>query len=202
MNEQIINKEAQTDLDIHILIKKRWSPRAFRDEVPEKKKILKILEAAQWAASSRNEQPWRFIIGVGREDGTYIKLLNCLNKRNQLWAGKAPVLLLACARKSFSGNDSPNRHYMYDTGQALATMALQATADGLFLHQMAGFNPVEAIELFEIPKEFEVVTMAAIGYLGDFEDLDEQFQSSETRLRTRKPMSEVVFIEEWGNPFH
>ncbi len=202
MNEQIINKEAQTDLDIHILIKKRWSPRAFRDEVPEKKKILKILEAAQWAASSRNEQPWRFIIGVGREDGTYIKLLNCLNKRNQLWAGKAPVLLLACARKSFSGNDSPNRHYMYDTGQALATMALQATADGLFLHQMAGFNPVEAIELFEIPKEFEVVTMAAIGYLGVFEDLDEQFQSSETRLRTRKPMSEVVFIEEWGNPFH
>lgn len=193
-------KKAKTEYDIHDLIKNRWSPRAFADKAVEKDQLLKLFDAARWAASSFNEQPWRFIVGIKGEE-SYLKVRETLVEFNRDWSATAPVLLLAIGKKTFSKNGKPNKHSFYDTGQAMANFALQATADGLHIHQMAGFSAHKAIELFNIPDDFEPIAACALGYKGDPDQLDEKNKKSELSERSRKPLEEIVFEEEWGVRF-
>lgn len=193
-------KKPDTPYDLHPLIAQRWSPRAFSDKPVTKENILKLFDAARWAASSFNEQPWRFLIGM-KGDDSYNKILDTLVEFNQQWARNAPVLIISCGKKTFSKNGKPNRHYAYDTGQAMANLALQATADGLHIHQMAGFSREKVVELFSIPEDFEPLAACALGYLGDPSILDEKSQRSETSARSRKSLDEIVFSEEWEKRF-
>lgn len=192
-------KQANTEFALNPLISNRWSPRAFDKKIPPREQVLKLLDAARWAPSSFNEQPWRFIVGIRNEGESYEKVFNCLNGFNQKWAKNAPVLMLVCAKKTFSYNGKPNRHYMYDCGAAMASFSLQAIEDDLYVHQMAGITPEKAVEVFDVPEDFEVLTGVAVGYLGDPEMLEEKNQKSENKERARKELAEIAFMGDWGN---
>jgi nitroreductase len=191
-------KQAPAESGLHPVIAHRWSPRAFADKPVSSDDLKKIFEAARWAASSFNEQPWRFLVGR-KGDETYKKIFDTLVEFNQGWAKSAPVLVLSAAKKTFTHNGSPNNYGVHDTGAATATLTLQATALGLHTHGMAGFDTAKARAAFNIPDDFEIGAVTAIGYLGDAETLPEGLKTQETAPRSRKPLEEVVFSE-WGEP--
>ena len=194
-----MEKPAETEHAVHELIRRRWSPRAFASRAVEPEKLRSVLEAARWAASCFNEQPWSFIVAAKETEGdAYERLLSCLVEANALWAGRAPVLMISVARLNFKRNDKPNRHAFHDTGQAAAHLALQATALGLAVHQMAGFDVSKAREQFNIPEGFEPVAAIAVGYPGDPEVLPEDLRAKELGPRARRPLEEFVFGETWG----
>ncbi|NIR48805.1 nitroreductase family protein [candidate division KSB1 bacterium] len=192
-----MNKEANTNYPVVDLIKKRWSPRAFSERMVEEEKLLSLLEAARWAPSSFNEQPWRFIVATRDNQAEFEKLLGCLVEGNLKWAKDAPVLMLTIAKLRFSRNDKPNRHAFHDVGLAVGNLVIQATALGLFVHQMAGIHVDKARETYTIPEGYEPVAGIAIGYHGEPESLPEKYQKSEEAERTRKPLSELVFAGGW-----
>jgi nitroreductase len=180
------------------VILSRWSPRAFADKEVSASELKTLFEAAHWAASSYNEQPWRFLVGR-RGDETYKKIFNALVEFNQSWAKSAPVLILSIAKKTFSHNASPNRFGLHDTGAATAMLALQATANGLHAHSMAGLDPEQARASFAIPPDFEVGSVTALGYLGDPLTLPEQMKETELSPRQRKTLDQIVFSD-WEKP--
>ncbi len=196
-----MEKPAITKLEIQSVIKNRWSPRSFSDKAVSEDQLLRILEAARWAPSSFNEQPWRFIVGV-KGDETYEKLFNCLVEFNQIWATTAPVLVLAIGNK-LSSKGGNNSVYQYDVGQGMAYLTLQAEAEGLKSHQMGGFSKDKARELFNIPEDFDPLVMSAIGYQDAPEKLKPDFADMERQPRERKPMAELVFSEKFdhSHPF-
>lgn len=184
---------------IHELITHRWSPRAFDSRPVEPEKLRSLFEAARWAASSYNAQPWYFIVGTKDEPENYKRVLDCFVEFNQGWAKSAPVVALSVAGHKMPHDGSTNRHAFHDVGQAAATLALQATALGLQVHQMAGIIPDKAREIFGIPADFEAVAGFAIGYPGDPMTLPEgRLRDNETGPRQRKPASEFVFTGKWG----
>lgn len=194
----MLNKPAPTSSNIHTLLKNRWSPRAFAPQEVEMEKVIRFLEAAQWTPSSSNEQPWRFIIGY-KGDESYQKIFDSLVEFNQLWAKTAPILLLAIGNtRSLKDPARPSHIYKYDVGQALAHITFQATADGLFVHQMGGFDPKVAAELFQVPDDFEVLTATAIGYIGDPGQLPANLSKMEYNERKRQPLKEMVFAGKFG----
>lgn len=177
------------------VIRQRWSPRAFhRDQPLSATQLDTLLEAARWAPSSSNLQPWRFLIGIA-PDETYTRIFSTLVEFNQLWAGNAPVLFLNIAE------DGANRHAAYDLGQAVAQLALQARALGLDTHQMAGFDAEKARELFHIPPGFTAYTVMAIGYRAGETILPERMQKGELKPGERKPLQDIVFTTQWDQPF-
>jgi nitroreductase len=176
----------------------RWSPRAFADRDVSAADLKIIFEAARWAPSSYNEQPWRFFLGH-RGSETYNRILDTLVPFNQDWAKSAPVLILGVAKARFSHNDSPNNYAGHDLGAAMALMAVQATALGLAAHQMAGFDWVKARESFAIPETYAMGSVMALGYQGELSDMAEKFQAQEQSPRSRKPLSEIV-LEDWDRP--
>jgi nitroreductase len=177
---------------IHDLIRRRWSPRSFSARVVEPEKLEQLLEAARWASSAANEQPWRFIIATKDQPEEFAMIAGTLMELNAVWAEKAPVLMIALAKLHFSHNEKTNRHALYDVGQAVATLALAATDLGLSLHQMGGFYPDKVREVFQLSDDYEPVAAIAIGYLGAPEELPEALRLRETATRTRKPISELV----------
>jgi nitroreductase len=193
-------KRADTVPGVIDPIRNRWSPRAWLDKPVSREDLCTLLEAARWAASSNNEQPWRFLVATKDNPDEFARLLSVLNGRNQLWAKAAPVLLLAVCKKTFSHNGKPNRHGMYDTGAAAQLFCIQAAAMGLATHQMAGYDPAKARELFHIPDDFEPGAAMALGYAGPADSLPEDFQKSERAPRTRKPLPELAFTTAWGTP--
>ncbi|MCX7595778.1 MAG: nitroreductase family protein [Fischerella sp.] len=196
-----MEKLADTQYPIHNLLQSRWSPVAFSEQVVESEKLLSVLEAARWTASSFNEQPWSFIITTKKNPIEFGYLLGCLTQTNQQWAQNAPVLMLSVAKLHFDRNGRENRHAFYDVGAAVANLAIQATAVGLFVHQMAGFDVQQARELFGIPNGYEPVTAIAIGYWGDPQKLPENLLQRELAPRTRKPLEKFVFTGNWGQFF-
>jgi nitroreductase len=180
------------------LLARRWSPRAFSEKEIPSADLEKLFVAAGWAASSFNEQPWRFFLGR-RGDATHKKIFDSLVEFNQMWAKSAPVLVLSVAKTVFSHNEAPNAYGLHDTGAAGANLALQATALGLHTHSMAGFSKEKARDSFGVPAEYEIGAVTAIGYLGDPLTLPENYQKGELAPRTRKPVAEFVFAE-WGEP--
>ena len=193
-----MNKPAATDHDVHALIRERWSPRAFSSQSLGDRQLRSLLEAARWAPSCFNEQPWRFIVARRDDETEFERMCSCLNEKNQAWARTAPVLMLTVARTTFTRNDRPNRHAWHDVGQATLSLSLQATALGLYAHQMAGILPDHARSVYGIPDTFEAVTGLALGYLGDPAVLPENYRGTRTTPRTRRPLEETVFAEHWG----
>jgi nitroreductase len=176
----------------------RWSPRAFSHKPVAAEDLKKIFEAARWAASSYNEQPWRFFVGH-KGDPTYQKIFDSLVEFNQGWAKSAPVLILSAASKHFAHNKTPNHFAIHDTGAATAYLVLQATVLGLHAHSMAGFDPEKARAAFGIPDSFHIGAVTALGHLGDVYTLPEGLREQEVSPRQRKPLSEIV-LAEWDKP--
>jgi nitroreductase len=189
-------KLAAADHPIHPAIQQRWSPRAFAPHPVEPQKLLSLLEAARWAPSSGNGQPWHFIVGM-QGSVTHARLVEVIKDGNLPWAAQAPVLMLSVARM-ITASGRPTTHAFYDVGLAVANLTFQATVLDLFVHQMGGFEPEKARTVFAIPDDFTPVTMLAIGYLGEPEALDERNREREFAPRTRRPLSTFVFEERWG----
>lgn len=192
-----MNKPANTSLNIMDEIKERWSPRAFSTKVVEPEKLEKIFEAAHWSASCFNEQPWRFLVGIRNQDAAWQKIFDCLADGNQIWCKPAPVLALLIYKKTFTHNNRTNSWAAYDLGQSAAYICIQAAAEDLYVHQMAGFDPEKARKAFNIPDEFEIKTAMAIGYYGDADALPDELKKSELGPRSRKKLSDLVFSGEW-----
>lgn len=199
----ILHKPAGTSTPIHEVISHRWSPRAFDSRSVELEKLRSLFEAARWAASSYNAQPWFFIVASKNDAENFNKVLDSFVEFNQGWAKGAPVLALSVARLKFEHNGEPNRHSFHDVGQAAATLALQATHLGLQVHQMAGILPEKARQIFGIPEGYEAVAGFALGYPGDPASLPDSLRQRETEPRSRKPLASFVFTGKWGetSPF-
>jgi nitroreductase len=189
-------KEPQTRVTLHPLLYKRWSPRAFSGQPVESEKLQRIFEAARWAPSSSNIQPWHFLVGY-QEDEVYSKIFSTLVKFNQLWAQTAPVLVLAIS-KMINSKGEKNTSRNYDLGQAVAFLTLQATAEGLYVHQMGGFDTALAASQLGIPDDYEVRIVIAIGYRGDPELLHPNLKKLEYTERSRRPLEEIVFSGKFG----
>ena len=194
-----MEKPADTQYPIHDVMRRRWSPRAFDERPIEPEKLRSLFEAARWAPSSNNGQPWRFLVATRDNKIDYDRLLNCLVEANQKWAYRAPVLLLSVAKLQFE-DGSPNRHALYDTGMAVENLSLQATELGLVAHQMAGFLIDRARADCQIPEGYELVAMMAIGYPGDPAILSERLRAREVQPRDRKPVTEFVYATTWQKP--
>lgn len=192
-----MDKTAETQYPIEDLLRQRWSPLAFSDRSVEPEKLRSVLEAARWAASSFNEQPWSFIVATKDNPAEFERLLSCLTQSNQEWSKNAPVLMLSIAGLNFKRNGAENRHAFHDVGAAAANLTLQATALGLFAHQMAGFDVSKAKETYGIPEGYEPVAAIALGYLGDPQTLSDRLQQRESAPRTRKPLEEFIFTGRW-----
>ena len=195
-----MTKTAANDYPIHDLLKRRWSPRAFADRPVEPDKLHSLLEAARWAPSSFNEQPWAFVVATRDRPEDFDRVLGCLIEFNQGWAKAAPVLMLTFARLAFDRNGQPNRHAFHDVGLAMANLTVQATAEGLAVHQMAGIVPEKARAAFAVPEGWEPVAAAAVGYFGDPAALPEELRKRELAPPTRKPLRAFVFTDGWGRP--
>ena len=162
-------KFAHTDHDVLDLIRRRWSPRAFdAARRIERGEILRLFEAARWAPSSGNEQPWRFLM-VDREKSPEMHhaLLGTLTGKNPAWAAAAPVLVLTSVRATLERNETANPHAWYDAGQAVALLTVQATSQGLSVRQMEGFDRERARDACHVPAPFDPAVVMAIGYAGD-----------------------------------
>jgi len=193
-------KVADTLPSVHDLIRARWSPRAFSDRDVSDADLKTIFEAARWAASSYNEQPWRFLVGRKSDPEAYGKILSVLAPFNQAWAKSAPVLFIMAAKRTFSHSGMQNLYAVHDAGQALAHIFLQATALGLHAHGMAGFDRDRARTELGIPDDYDLGAAVALGYLGSPDQLPDQQRQSELARRTRKPLNEIVFGAEFGKP--
>jgi len=191
-----MEKPADTQYPIHDLLRQRWSPRAFDDRPIEPEKLRSLFEAARWAPSSNNGQPWRFLVATKENQAEHDRLFNCLVEGNQTWARHAPVLLLSVAELQFE-DGSPNRHALHDTGMAVENLVIQATALGLVAHQMAGFRIDQARADCQIPHDYEPVAMIAIGYPGDPALLSDRLRVREVQPRSRKPVKEFVYATTW-----
>jgi len=194
-----MEKPADNQYPIHDLLRRRWSPRAFDERSVETDKLLSLFEAARWAPSSNNGQPWLFLVATKENNVEYARLFNCLVESNQAWAYRAPVLLLSVAKLQFE-DGSANRHALHDTGMAAENLAIQATALGLVTHQMAGFRIEQARVDCQIPEGYEPVAMMAIGYPGDPALLSDRQRGRETQPRVRRPVREFVYSATWEQP--
>ena len=192
-------KPADTQYPIQDLLAQRWSPLAFADLPVEKEKLWSLLEAARWAPSCFNEQPWSFIIATKENPAEYERLLSCLVEANQRWAKQAPVLMISVAKHYFERNGKPNRHAFHDVGLAMGNLVIQAQSLGLFVHQMGGFDVSKAQQLYNIPEGYEAVAAIAIGYLGEVTKLPEDLQQRELSPRSRKPLESFIFSGNWAN---
>lgn len=197
-------KVAQTEHDVHELIRRRWSPRAFDPQRGvSRDDLLKLFEAARWTPSSFNEQPWHFVVSDrDRTPVVFDALIASLTGRNPEWARSAPLLVLVAVRRRDGGNSSENAHAWYDTGQAVANLTLQATAVGLSIRQMRGFDPETAAAACRLPSDVAPAVVMAIGYAGDPEMLThDRHRQAEQQPRERRPLSDFVFDGRWGHAF-
>jgi nitroreductase len=190
---------APTEVSLHEIVKHRWSPRAFGDKSVSPEVLKSLFEAARWAPSSSNMQPWAYIVGTRDEKDDYAKVLSTLVEFNQGWAKNAPVLALSIAQSKNPKDGSPNKWAFHDVGSASAQLTFEANSHGLLVHQMAGLDANKAREVFTIPPDWEAVAALAIGYPGDPESLPDKLRDRELAPRIRKPLSEFVMTGRWGH---
>lgn len=184
-----VKAHRQADYEIDPIFLNRWSPRAFSPEPIDDATLGSVFEAARWAPSCFNEQPWRFIIAKTEEDRA--RFVDFLVPANQLWAGAAPVLIAVVAKKTFSHNGTPNRTYQFDAGTAWGHLAIGAAEKGLITHGMAGFDVEKAHEVLELTDDYDVIAMVALGKRGDASMLPEKLREREIPSN-RKPQTETV----------
>lgn len=193
-----MSKIAATDHPIHALLAERWSPCAFADRDVSDGDLRSLFEAARWAPSSYNEQPRSYVVATRAQPEEFARLLSCLVEPNQAWARLAPVLALGIARRTFTRNDKPNAAAEHDLGLAAGSLLVEASARGLYVHQMIGILPDRARELYAIPEHSHALTGLAIGYLGDSDALPEGLRARDRAPRARKPLTEFVFGGRYG----
>jgi nitroreductase len=192
-------KPAVTDVELHDLIRNRWSPRAFAEKAVAPEVLRSLFEAARWAPSSNNEQPWAYLVATKDDPENLAKMVGVLVEFNAGWAKHAPALALSVAHLKTQHEGKPNRVAMHDVGSATAQLTVEANARGLQVHQMAGFDAEKARQTFAIPLDWEPVAAIAIGYPGNPDLLPEKLRDRELAPRTRKPLSEFVMTGGWGH---
>ncbi|MGE3859495.1 MAG: nitroreductase family protein [Nitrososphaeraceae archaeon] len=196
--KNLITKVAKTNFPIHSLIAQRWSARAFSTKSVEKSKLLSILEAARWAPSSRNEQPWRYIVFTNDNTEKLDIARSVLLEINN-YAKLAPILICAITKKYYSDNGIYNKLHFHDLGAANENMFLESFNQGLIMHEMGGFDREKARKVFSIPDDFEIGIMIAIGYQDSHDILPERYREKAFSPRERKSLSEIAFFEQLGN---
>ncbi len=195
-----MEKVAETRAPIDELLARRWSPYVFSERSVAPEILLSLLEAARWAPSSFNEQPWAFLVATKENPAEFERLLSCLVPANQEWARQAPVLMLSVAKLNFDRGGKSNRHAFHDVGLAAMSLVVEAMAHGLYVHQMAGILPERARELYSIPEGWDAVAGIAIGYVGDSSAVSEKLRQRDAAPRSRKPLEQMVFSGRWGQP--
>ena len=175
---------------LHQLLRDRWSPREFLDKAIEPDKLRALFEAARWAASCFNEQPWRFVIAAKANPDEFQKMLGVLVEKNQQWAHTAYLLGFTAGKRTFTHNGAPNRFGLHDTGAASENLAVEATALGLHAHFMGGFDAQKARTEFHVPDDFEIGAAFAVGYIDEA-----RVKAPE---RKRRELDEIVFGRDWG----
>jgi nitroreductase len=193
-------KKAATGHPILQVLAERWSPYGFEDRSVSEADLRSLFEAARWAASSYNEQPWNYLVATRENPQEFGRLLSCLVEANQAWAKAVPVLVLGIVRLQFAKNNQDNRAAVHDLGLAAGNLVAEATARGLSVHQMIGILPDKAREIYQIPEHFEAWTAMAIGYKADPAKLPDALKERDLAPRQRKPLSEFVFTGQWGKP--
>jgi nitroreductase len=189
-----------TDYPILPILAERWSPYGFEERPVAAADLCSLFEAARWAASSYNEQPWNYLIGTRENPAEFGRLLSCLVEANQAWAKEAPVLVLGIVSLRFARNNQDNRAAVHDLGLAAGNLLAEATTRGLSVHQMIGILPDKARELYQIPEFFEAWTAMAMGYKADPAKLPAALRERDMALRQRKPLNKFVFTGRWGHP--
>lgn len=189
-----LRKDATTSVPIHPLMQERWSPRAFDPQSLSLGDLMACFEAARWAASSMNEQPWRFILAQRDHEEEFEKALECLVPANRQWALRAGAIIFVLVKETFSANGNPNAHARYDAGQAVAQFTLEAWNRGLVVHQMGGFTPDEVRTHFPVAEGHEPLVAIAIGKQGEPEVLNEPRKSWESSPRERRSLSDTVLV--------
>lgn len=183
--------QRKTEYKIHEIFTNRWSPRAMSGEEITDKELMSLFEAARWAPSAYNSQPWRFIYAK-KNTKHWNKLFNLLIEFNQMWAKNAATLVVIISRKRFEYNDKPSITHSFDTGAAWQNLALQGSINNLVIHGMSGFDYEKAREILKIPDNYEVEAMFAVGKPGNKEDLPKELQEKEI-ISDRKKISEIAF---------
>jgi nitroreductase len=189
---------ATADYPIHELIAKRWSPYCFDERSVTDEDLRSLFEAARWAPSSFNEQPWSYVVAKKENSEEFTRLLSCLVEGNQAWAKAAAALALGITSLKFGHNGKPNRAAIHDLGLSNGNLVLEATARGLSVHQMAGIFPDKAREIYQVPEGYEPMVAIAIGYAGERKDLPQELAQRDIARRPRKPLKEIIFGGKWG----
>jgi nitroreductase len=197
MIDSEVQKTRSLTYDINHVIVNRWSPRSFVNSEIGDKELFSLFEAARWAPSSSNSQPWRFIYAM-RNSKSWNNLFNLLVDFNKQWCADASVLVVIISRKNFENNGQPSITHQFDTGAAWENLAIQAVSQGLITHAMAGFDYEKARKDLEVPDDYQVVAMIAIGKRGPKEKLSSELQAREIP-NTRKPLTEIVMEGRFGN---
>ncbi len=188
-----MNRTANTDHPIHELLASRHSPYAFdpaRSVAAED--VASLFEAARWAMSSYNAQPWRYIIGVRGNGDLHTKIHDCLVTGNQPWAINAPVLVLGLIKTTFDHNGKPNAAAEHDLGAASALLTVEATARGLAVHQMIGIEADKVMETFDLPEDVRPLTALAIGYPGEPHHVPDNYAERDAKPRERMPQADFI----------
>lgn len=186
-----MNKEAKSQYELHDLIKKRWSPRAFSNKKVEEKKVEEIIDAARWSASAFNEQPWRFIYGL-KKDIIFNTIYDSLLDGNKVWTKDAAFLIVMLYKENFSSNNKINNYAHHDIGLAAGALTYQALYNDIYIHNMAGFDKSSILASFDLPKDIKPLTIIAGGYLGEADILPENLKNIEISQRTRKSFNELI----------
>jgi nitroreductase len=197
-----MQKPAITQIEIDKTITARWSPRAFdANKSVTQVQVVALLEAARWAPSCFGDEPWRFIVfDKATDTSAWQNAFDCLVEGNQAWVKNTSLLILVCADTLFGHNQKPNRWGQYDTGAAAENLCLEATSMGLAAHQMGGFNADAAREKFNIPEQYTLMAMIAVGYQADVNQLSEELKERELAPRKRKELGELFFSGMWDRP--
>ncbi len=181
------------------VIRSRWSPAIYSSQAVEPEKLHSIFEAARWAPSSYNAQPWSFLVARKEEPAEFARMLNCLVPANVVWAQHVPVLIISVAKCKFDHNSADNRHAFHDTGIATGFLMLQAASLGILAHGMAGFDPAKARETYNIPETHDAVAAIGVGYPGDEHGAPEELVKR-NQHKPRRPLDQFVFSGKWGHP--
>lgn len=189
--------EAIAQYTVLDVIRDRWSPVIFSPETVEPEKLASVFEGARWAPSSRNEQPWSFLVARKEEPEEFARMLGCLVPGNVNWAQHVPVLMISVAKLRFDHNQQSNRYAFHDTGIATGFLMLQAASLGLLAHGMGGFEPEKARQLYGIPETHEAVAAIALGYPGDDREAQAELRKRNVR-KSRRSFEQFVFAGHWA----
>lgn len=188
-----MTRQADHPIDPRFLA--RWSSRAMSGEPLERAEILRLLEAARWAPSASNRQPWRFVF-AHRETPAFEAFLNTLNDGNRMWNVRAGVFVAVLSRPT-TDEGGPNVFHSFDTGAAWMSLALQGSQMGLVVHAMGGFDRAKLKEALALPDDVKIECVVAVGRPGDASLLPD-FQQEREKPNGRLPLTEIAFEARWG----